>query len=108
MFFELIDGNWTPRRQLIDYKWCLVVWKGTDDLQTKADRAAQVYITQELHKKFPLASIIGEEGDNLTENLDDLVSPVGSPIQANDLPLGEILSKSVPTDLSSIQESEVI
>lgn len=86
----------------------LIFWKlqGTNDLQTKADRAAQVYITQELHKKFPLASIIGEEGD-VMESLEDLISPVGTPIEGRDLPSAEILSKTVPIELSSIQESDV-
>jgi len=85
-----------------------IVDKGTNDLQTKADRAAQVYITQELHKKFPLASIIGEEGDDVSESLEDLISPVGTPIDARDLPSAEILSKTVPAELNSIQESDVV
>lgn len=79
--------------------------KGINDLQTLADRAAQTYIIRELKNKFPNASIIGEEGEDVAENLDDLLSPVGTPSSPPVFP--EILMKTVPEPLNSISEDQV-
>jgi len=86
-----------------------IVDKGTNDLQTKADRAAQQYIVQKLTSNFPKASIIGEEGNDINECLGDLVSPV-SPNSASipTDPFPEILTKTVPDHISNISEDQVV
>ncbi|CAL8111630.1 unnamed protein product [Orchesella dallaii] len=82
-----------------------VVDKGVNDLQTKADRCAQYYIVQRLKRCFPKATIIGEEGDDVSENLEGLLSPATTPPE----PLfPEILNKSVPEKLLSISEENVV
>jgi len=85
-----------------------IVDKGVNDLQTKADRAVQVYICQELQKKFPQACIIGEEGENVTEDLKDLISPAVSPTDSIQPPFSDILTRKVPEELCNIPESEVV
>jgi len=79
--------------------------QGINDLQTKADRAAQTYIIGELRKRFPKASIIGEEGDDVSESLDGLVSK--TPQEDFDDKDNEILMKTVPDTLASFKEDDV-
>jgi 3'-phosphoadenosine 5'-phosphosulfate (PAPS) 3'-phosphatase len=82
--------------------------QGINDLQTKADRAAQTYIITELRKRFPLACIIGEEGDDIMECLDGLVSPVIGDGERKEITShSEILTRSVPETLTSVKEDEV-
>lgn len=80
-------------------------FKGINDLQTKADRAAQQYIVQRLRQSYPDATVIGEEGDDLTESLEGLLSPATTPSEPV---FPEILTKSVPDKLLSIQEKDVV
>ncbi|ODN02330.1 3'(2'),5'-bisphosphate nucleotidase 1 [Orchesella cincta] len=82
-----------------------VVDKGVNDLQTKADRCAQQYIVQRMKQSFPKATIIGEEGEDVSENLDGLLSPATTPSE----PLfPEILTKAVPEKLLEISEDNIV
>lgn len=82
----------------------LFVWKGVNDLQTKADRAAQQYIVQKLKQSFPKVNVIGEEGEDVSESLEGLLSPATTPSE----PLfPEILTKAIPDNLRSIEEESV-
>lgn len=59
---------------------------------------------QRLRQRFPHVTIIGEEGENVSESLEGLLSPATTPSE----PLfPEILTKSVPEQLLSIKEDNV-
>jgi len=80
-----------------------VVDKGINDLQTKADRAAQQYIISKLSSQFPKAAIIGEEPDDSEiETIDDLVS------NENITGFPEISKYELPETLKSISEDQIV
>jgi len=80
--------------------------QGTNDLQTKADRAAQQYIMETLSKSYPKATIIGEEGELSTLN-----EGVQEILQSEKIPVGllskDILEKNIPENLGAIKEEDV-
>jgi 3'(2'), 5'-bisphosphate nucleotidase len=82
-----------------------VVDKGINDLQTRADRAAQQYIISELSSQFPKASIIGEEPDGgPKENLEEF----SSILKCLESPFPDIIKQTVPDSISSISEDEIV
>ncbi|KAG8231156.1 hypothetical protein J437_LFUL011825 [Ladona fulva] len=76
-----------------------IVEKGKNDLQTEADRSAQCCIIASLSSQFPAATIIGEEGEQVNQNVpsDWLVNEVDS----------SVLEASCPDNLKGIKEEEV-
>ncbi|GAB6020513.1 hypothetical protein CHUAL_003198 [Chamberlinius hualienensis] len=77
-----------------------IVQKGWNDLQTQADRSAQQCIVASLIKQFPGVKVIGEEE---SINLDDV--PKDWLVEQQD---GEVLGVKCPSNLSSVQDSEVV
>ena len=51
-----------------------IVDKGTDDLQTEADRFAQKTIVSRLRHHFPTLKVIGEEGDLQGDTAEEAIS----------------------------------
>ncbi|CAG7820562.1 unnamed protein product [Allacma fusca] len=84
-----------------------VIDKGTNDLQTKADRAAQNYIITTLSSLFPKVTIIGEEGDNVSESFDGLLS---TDTLVDKCSVIDVTSaqKEVPEHVRSIQEEDLV
>ncbi|XP_011182664.1 3'(2'),5'-bisphosphate nucleotidase 1 [Zeugodacus cucurbitae] len=77
----------------------IVEKEGKEDLQTEADRSAQQCIIASLSKKFPNATIIGEEGDsNLNIKAEWLVTDENE----------EFLTRNCPEELQEIKEEEFV
>ncbi|KFP02615.1 3'(2'),5'-bisphosphate nucleotidase 1, partial [Calypte anna] len=72
---------------------------GANDLQTKADRLAQMSICASLARKFPMVTIIGEEEVTADEVTEELIE---------DGHCEEILKKTCPSQYTGIKEEELV
>jgi len=95
-------------RKVLDKGNLGVIDKGINDLQTRADRAAQLYIVSNLAKQFPKASIIGEESDESLAEDKDLESLISSANAEGTDQFPEILTKDVSDEIKSISEEDIV
>ncbi|XP_064105658.1 3'(2'),5'-bisphosphate nucleotidase 1-like [Macrobrachium nipponense] len=77
----------------------IVEKENASDLQTEADRAAQRCIISSLNKCFPKITIIGEEGEEETQNTGDKVF---------DPDVMPAVNVKCPSELSSLAEEEIV
>ncbi|XP_043274162.1 3'(2'),5'-bisphosphate nucleotidase 1 [Venturia canescens] len=75
-----------------------IVEKGKNDLQTEADRSAQMCIIESLTRQFPNVSIIGEEGTSKCEVPSEWIIKDMDP---------DILKLKLPTHLENIEPKDV-
>jgi 3'(2'), 5'-bisphosphate nucleotidase len=84
-----------------------VIDKGTNDLQTKADRAAQNYIITKLSSLFPKVTIIGEEGEDISESYENLL-PTDSLVDKCSVIDVTSVQKDVPDHVRNILEEDLV
>jgi len=75
---------------------------GQNNLQTIADKKAQLLIVSSLMKQLPSAKIIGEEDDDCDYSSDDAQSMVTGETSP------EVLALACPEDLTSIKEEDLV